>query len=128
VLDYVPVHGTCCSPAHSVGLHKQPWNRPMGEKWYATFLSTVGWGSFPWVRGSGCCRVWFWLMVCLLFVKRKRERKREKQSGSFFPEQKCLAACTMPGFSWLLGAIKSYFKGQSLNSMCTWFDGGYYFS
>jgi hypothetical protein len=31
------------------------------------------------------------------------------------------------GFSWLLSANKGWFKGPSLNFMCTLCDGSYYF-
>jgi hypothetical protein len=50
----------------------------------------------------------------------KRERNEiEKQPGGFFPEQACCNVCATSGFTWLLGAIKNYFEGKSLNFMCT---------
>jgi hypothetical protein len=46
--------------------------------------------------------------------ERKRERKRERKK-----ERREMSDCAMPGFPWLLDTIKSCFKGQSLNFMCT---------
>jgi hypothetical protein len=57
-------------------------------------------------------------MICLLLIKKKK-RERENDQGAFFPGQVCPAGCAMVGFSRLVGAIKSCFKGQSLNLMCT---------
>jgi hypothetical protein len=46
--------------------------------------------------------------------------------GGFFPLRADMPiGCAMLRFSWLLGAIKSCFKGQSLNFMCTWCVPGY---
>jgi hypothetical protein len=71
------------------------------------------------------------MLYILLFEKkkeRKREREREGKEGrkreEKWPGPFCLGQthpidCAMPGFSQLLGAIKSCFKGQLLNFMCT---------
>jgi hypothetical protein len=63
-------------------------------------------------------------MLYLLFEKKKEEKKknyrkrRERWPRGFFPGQTSPIGCAMLGFSWLVGAIKSCFKGQSLNFMC----------
>jgi hypothetical protein len=47
--------------------------------------------------------------------------------GLFFPGQTYPVGCALPGFFWLLGTVKGYFKSQSLNFMCTLCVGSYYF-
>jgi hypothetical protein len=52
------------------------------------------------------------MLYLLIFETKKREKKeikREKQTGGFFSR----TGCSGLRFSWLLGAIKSCFKGQS---------------
>jgi hypothetical protein len=57
-------------------------------------------------------------MLCLLLIR--EEKKKGKQlGGASFPGQTCPAGCAALGFSRPLGAIKNYFKDQSLNFMCT---------
>jgi hypothetical protein len=101
--------------------------KPAGvEKWCAAFIKADTywdwvqhggmWGSFPQVRGPGCCRVQFWLMLYLLFIERRKTR--EKWPRAFFPGQTCPVDFAMLKFSLLLGAIKCCFKGHSLNFMC----------
>jgi hypothetical protein len=61
-------------------------------------------------------------MLCLLLISRKAKQKRkgEKVRGHFSnPQQTLPAGYAALGFSMLIGAIKSCFKGQSLNFMCT---------
>jgi hypothetical protein len=54
------------------------------------------------------------LMLCLLlFAIKKGEMIR-----GLFPQQTHPSGCDVLGFPWLLGAIESCFKGQSLNFMC----------
>jgi hypothetical protein len=58
-------------------------------------------------------------MLYLLFIEEKR-KKREKQPRAFlFLGHTCLIGCAAPGFFWMLGAMESYFKSQSLNFICT---------
>jgi hypothetical protein len=59
-----------------------------------------------------------------MFFETKIERiekkmKREKWTGDFIPVQTCPRGYVMLAFLRLLNIIKSYFKGQSLNFMCT---------
>jgi hypothetical protein len=53
----------------------------------------------------------------LLFVKKKKERKGRNSQEAFFLGHTHPIDCAAPGFSLLLGAIKSCFKCQSLNFM-----------
>jgi hypothetical protein len=58
----------------------------------------TGWqGGFPRVKGSGCHRVQFWLMLCLLLVGRKR-KKRETARGLFSQGWTCFVGCAMQDF------------------------------
>jgi hypothetical protein len=54
------------------------------------------------------------MLYLLLF-----ERKEGEMGRGLFPGQTYLGGSAMLGFPWLLGAIKSCFKGQFLNFMCT---------
>jgi hypothetical protein len=65
----------------------------------------VGRGAFHGLGGSGCHRAPFWLMLCVLFIDRRKRKKNKKEKRP-------------RGFSRLLDAIKGYFKDQSLNFMC----------
>jgi hypothetical protein len=60
-------------------------------------------------------------MICLLlFEKIRKEREREIRPWDFFSPGKIHSiGCAKPRFSQQLGAIKSCFKSQSLNFMCT---------
>jgi hypothetical protein len=50
----------------------------------------------------------------------KKKKKEGEMAGGFSSQGRyTLAGCALQGFSRLLGAIKSCFKGQSLNFMCT---------
>jgi hypothetical protein len=51
--------------------------------------------------------------------KKKRKEKGKTVRDPFFPGQKLTSGSATPRFFWLLGAIESCFKGQSLNFMCT---------
>jgi hypothetical protein len=85
-----------------------------GEKWHTTSLS-VAWHreTFHVLRvqdvaefNSDCCSIF-----CLL---RKKMARRIFSPGQDMP---CWLCCV--GFFWLVGAIKSCFKGQFLNFICT---------
>jgi hypothetical protein len=56
------------------------------------------------------------IFYLLLIESRKKKRKKNGETASelFFPGQICLVGCPVLGFQ-LLGAIKGYFEGQSLN-------------
>jgi hypothetical protein len=58
-----------------------------------------------------------------------RERERERIYKGERERNRLGMPCWLcyMGFSWLLGAIKDLFKGQSLNFMCTLCGGSYYF-
>jgi hypothetical protein len=60
-------------------------------------------------------------VFCLLREgKKEKKKKRDRIGQGFFsPGQICFAGYAVLGFSSLLGAIKSCFKGQSLNFICT---------
>jgi hypothetical protein len=56
--------------------------------------------SFPWARGLGCYRVWFWLMFCLLLVGRIKKKKK-KWLRAFSPRAggwTCLPGCPVQDF------------------------------
>jgi hypothetical protein len=48
-------------------------------------------------------------MLYLLLFKKKKNKKREKQPGGLSPGHTYPSDYAMPGFTWLLGTIKSYF-------------------
>jgi hypothetical protein len=58
--------------------------------------------------GFRSCRVWFWLMFCLLLIERRKKKKRNGQ-GTFFPGHMPCWQCYARIF-WLLGAFKSCVK------------------
>jgi hypothetical protein len=59
-------------------------------------------------------------MLCLLLVEgKKRIEKKRKGQGAFFPGKDTPCWLCHAGYFWQLGTIKRYFKGQSLNFMCT---------
>jgi hypothetical protein len=112
VLEYVPqgvgrgvTCSVCCSPALSAGLFKQLWKQLVGSDVPLFSLRCVGRGAFHGLGGSGCHRAPFWLMLCVLFIDRRKRKKNKKEKRP-------------RGFSRLLDAIKGYFKDQSLNFMC----------
>jgi hypothetical protein len=72
--------------------------------------------GFPWVRYPVCHRVQFWLMLCLLLVGGKKKRN---MWGLYFPRWSIPCWLCHTGFLWLLGAIKSWFEGQSLKFLST---------
>jgi hypothetical protein len=43
------------------------------------------WGGFPQIRGLGCCRVRFWLMLYLLLIERGQKRVGGETARTFFP-------------------------------------------
>jgi hypothetical protein len=65
----------------------------------------------------------------LIFENRKEKKKKGKEKdkwpGSFFPGWLCTSGYATLGFLWLLGAIKSCLKGQSLDFMYTLCVGSY---
>jgi hypothetical protein len=61
-------------------------------------------------------------MFYLLLIERKKVRNGTGLLRAYMP-----FGCAVLGFFWLLGAIKSYFVGQSLNFMYTKCVRGYYF-
>jgi hypothetical protein len=66
------------------------------------------------------------MLYLLLFEEKEKKKKKEKgETGHFFPGQTCPSGCATLGFPWLLYVIKSSFKGQSLNFICTLCVGGY---
>jgi hypothetical protein len=83
-----------------------------GKEWHATFLSTAGHreifhgSGVQDVKDSDLCSVF-----CLLREDKKRERQKErergKQPGGFFPQGRHTLLAVPPGFSRLLGIIKS---------------------
>jgi hypothetical protein len=89
-----------------------------GEKWWTTSLSV-----------EQCREAFYRLGVqdvrefdsdwCSIFCLLREKNKKKKQPGFFFPGRDTLCWLCCVGFSQLLGAIKSCFKGQSLNFMCT---------
>jgi hypothetical protein len=55
-------------------------------------------------------------MLYLLLIGKERKREKERkgrnyQGAFFFPRETHPIGCAVPGFSQLLGAIKSCFKG-----------------
>jgi hypothetical protein len=54
------------------------------------------------------------MLYLLLIEEKKKRKKREKGPGGFlFPGQTCPICRATLGFSWLLDAIKSYFRRDS---------------
>jgi hypothetical protein len=91
--------GAWCSPV-CLPIHMQAGLVPVVAGRNVTNFSqcSMVWRGFPQARGSGCHRVWFWLMLCLwLDGRRRREGKKkikEKCPGVGVSwGQTCLAGC-----------------------------------
>jgi hypothetical protein len=71
--------------------------------------------------GLRMLKVWFWLMLYVCLIKEGEEKERKKKTiawgRSVSPglDLPCCLCCS----SQLLGAIKGWFEGQSLNFSCT---------
>jgi hypothetical protein len=82
-------HVVWCSPGSFYQFTQACLKQVVGRIGANFFQCIIAWWGFPQARGSGCCRVWFWLMLCLLHdgrrIREGKKRKRKTVWGVPFP-------------------------------------------
>jgi hypothetical protein len=138
-LDYIAwsAWGVWLSSVGIADSHQWFWDKACEEKWPTTFPKAYMLGFCQSVLGPG------WLCVCRLLAWYGSsilqspvefyhtvfcffERKKRRNSQMLFMRQRHSRGYAGPiqGLPWLLCVIKSCFKGQFLNFICTFCFGG----
>jgi hypothetical protein len=68
-------HGMWCSLVYSADSCKQLWSQLEGKNGMLLLLARCSIRGFPCIRGPGCHRVWFWLMLYLLLAEGKKWKR-----------------------------------------------------